>query len=82
MKKRRKDLWCSLPMLEIEKIHQMVFTTHTSTLTFLNHNVHTLENLVKSSEIQVLEMKHLNVVEVQAKDGFMNNYILNLCLIT
>jgi len=67
MKKRRKDLWYSLPMLEIKKIHQMVFTTHTSTLTFLNHNVHSLKHLVKLNQIQILEMKHLNVVEVQAK---------------
>jgi hypothetical protein len=37
--------------------------------------------LVKSSEIQILEMKHLNVVDVQAKSWFMNNYIFNLCLI-
>ncbi len=81
MKKRRKDLWYSFPMLEIENIHQMVFTTHNSTLAFLNHNVHTLKNLVKSSEIQILEMKHLNVVDVQAKSWFMNNYIFNLCLI-
>jgi len=54
-------------MLEIKKIHQMVFTTHTSTLTFLNHNVHSLKHLVKLNQIQILEMKHLNVVEVQAK---------------
>jgi hypothetical protein len=43
--------------------------------------VHTLKNLVKSSEIKILQMKHLNVVEVQAKGWFMNDYILNLCLI-
>jgi hypothetical protein len=67
MKNRRRDLWYSLPMLEIVKIYQMAFITHISTLTSLNHNVHTLKNLVKLSHIQILQMKHLNVVEVQAK---------------